>query len=324
MKGKFYIDGKDAYLAFGLFVANNGCNGLIAFAGFKELVENVWPEEDGAEVDLSSPVLGALEFSINFYCCDYFKTMEFLALISDGSYHEYNFAEIGCTRRLRLVSNPSKKIHRDIETFSLTFSDDFPMEGYNYLEPIFDGGIPAQENYEIDGKLLSDYCVFLLDGSDAEIIKTPTVKKNLLIDIPSQSGVTYDGKEVVFEKKDVALKCWMRCRNVGTMWRNLNALVHDLITPTNKIDKQGYEYKDAERSLYIDSLGEEYPCYFNGLSATKFQLLSNDRVWLEFTLTLTFTSFRVNGVEYLLATEAGELIVTEDGEYYIDLKDYAN
>lgn len=324
MKGKFYIDGKDAYLAFGLFVANNGYNGLIAFPGFKELVENVWPEEDGAEVDLSSPVLGALEFSINFYCCDYFKTMEFLALISDGSYHEYNFAEIGCIRRLRLVSNPSKKIHRDIETFSLTFSDDFPMEGYNYQEPIFDGGIPAQESYEIDGKLLSDYGVFLLDGSDAEIIKTPTVKKNLLIDIPSQSGVTYDGQKVVFQKKDVSLKCWMRCNDVATMWRNLNALVHDLITPTNKIDNQGYEYKDAERSLYVDSLGEEYPCYFNGLSSTKFQLLSNDRVWLEFTLTLTFTSFRVNGIEYLLATEAGELIITEDGEYYIDLKDYAN
>ena len=324
MKGKFYIDGKDAFVAYGLFVANNGYNGLIAFPSFKELDENNWPEQDGTEVDLSSPVLNALEFSINFYSCDYFKTMDFISLISDGSYHEYNFVEAGCTRKLRLVSNPSKKIHRNMETFSLSFSDDFPMEGYEYLKPIFDDGIPPQEDYEIDGKLLSEYGVFVLDGSDAEITKMPSVKKNLLVDIPSQSGVTYDGKEVVFEKKDVALKCWMRCNDVTTMWRNLNSLVYDLITPTSKTDKEGYEYLDAERSLYVESLGEEYPCYFNGLSASKFQLLSNDRVWLEFTLTLTFTSFRVNGVEYLLATEAGELIVTEDGEYYIDLKDYAN
>lgn len=98
----------------------------------------------------------------------------------------------------------------------------------------------------------------------------------------------------------------------------------DLTRLTTKYDNVGYEYEDAERYLYVESLGEEYPCYFNGLSASKFQLLSNNRIWLEFTLTLTFTSFRVNSVEYLLATEAGELIITEDGEYYIDLKDYAN
>lgn len=41
MKGKFYIDGKDAYSVYGLFVANNGYNGLISFPGFKELDENV-------------------------------------------------------------------------------------------------------------------------------------------------------------------------------------------------------------------------------------------------------------------------------------------
>lgn len=319
MKGKFYIDGKDAFAEYGLFVADNGYNGLIAYPSFKELDYNIWPEYDGVEVDLSSPVLNALEFSINFYCCDYFKTMDFIALLSDGSYHEYNFVEIGCVRRLRLVSNPSKKLNRKIESFSLSFSDDFPMKGYNYQKPIFDGGIPAQEGYEIDGKLLSEYGVFVLDGSDAEITKMPSVKKNLLIDIPSQSGVTYDGEEVVFEKKDVALKCWMRCQNVTTMWHNLNALVYDLIKTTGKTDEEGYEYYDAERLLYVDSLGEEYPCYFNGLSASKFQLLSRDRIWLEFTLTLTFTSFRVNGNEYVLSTEISEIIVTEDDKYYIKI-----
>lgn len=324
MKGKFYIDGKDAYSVYGLFVANNGYNGLISFPGFKELDENVWPEYDGVEVDLSSPVLNAMEFSITFYCCDYFKTADFISLISDGAFHEYNFVEAGCVRRLRLVSNPGKKIYRNIETFSLSFSDDFPMEGYTYAEPIFDGGIPAQEGYEIDGKPLSDYGVFILDGSNTEIIKMPSVKKNLLIDIPSQSGVTYDGQEVVFSKKDVTLKCWMRCRNVENMWRNLNALVYDLIKRTKKTDDEGYEYEDAERYFYFGEFVEEYPCYYNGLSTSRFQLLSDGRVWLEFGLTLTFTSFRINGVEYLLATEADELVITEDGEYYIDLNDYAN
>ena len=51
-------------------------------------------------------------------------------------------------------------------------------------------------------------------------------------------------------------------------------------------------------------------------------VLPDDQVWCVFTLTLVFTAFRVGGDEYLLASEAGELIVTEDGEFYIDLKSY--
>lgn len=43
-----------------------------------------------------------------------------------------------------------------------------------------------------------------------------------------------------------------------------------------------------------------------------------------FNLTLEFTVFRMDGIDYLLATEAGELVVTEDGEYYIDLNIYAD
>lgn len=47
------------------------------------------------------------------------------------------------------------------------------------------------------------------------------------------------------------------------------------------------------------------------------------RVVVTFNLTLEFTVFRMDGIDYLLATEAGELVVTEDGEYYIDLNTYA-
>lgn len=322
MKGQLYIDGKDAYTVYGLFVANNGYTGLIAFPAFKEIDCNDYPEEDGVEADLSSPVLNTREFPINFYCKDYWRAMDFIALISDLSYHEFNFVEAGCSRKLRLVSNSQKKIFKVMESFSLTFADDFPMCDYLYSAPIPEG-MPKQSSYEIDSVPFSDYGVFLLDGSDAEIVKTPAIKKNLIVDIPSQSGATYDGKNVVFQKKDVALKCWMRCRNVETMWNNLNALVYDLIKNTAKTDEEGYEYEDAERSFYTEELSEEYPCYYNGLKATKFQLLPGERVWLEFTLTLTFTSFRMDGVEYLLASEDGELFTTEDGEFFIDMKSYA-
>ena len=45
----------------------------------------------------------------------------------------------------------------------------------------------------------------------------------------------------------------------------------------------------------------------------------NNGVWWEFTLKLVFTSFRIGETEFLLASEAGEFIITEDGEFYIDL-----
>ena len=41
-----------------------------------------------------------------------------------------------------------------------------------------------------------------------------------------------------------------------------------------------------------------------------------------FDLTLVFTSFRVEGEEYLLASEDDMLIITEDGESAIDLSEY--
>ena len=68
---------------------------------------------------------------------------------------------------------------------------------------------------------------------------------------------------------------------------------------------------------------EEYPCYYKRTSGWKLESLRG-RVVVTFNLTLEFTVFRMDGIDYLLATEAGELVVTEDGEYYIDLNIYAD
>ena len=324
MEGELYIDGKDAFTSYGIFVANNGYTAIISFPAFKDLDSNSWPEENGCEADLTEPVMKYNEISLNFYSTDYFKALDFIVLVSDKSYHEFRFVEAGVTKDLRLVSEANKKLYVNMESFSLTFCDDEPLKDYEYQSPVNDGGVTTVQDYEIDGKLLSDYGVYLLDGSVAEIVKLPSVKKNLLIDIPSRKGAIYDGEKVVYEKKDVSLKCFMRAKNVGSMWRNLNALVYDLTKSVLTVDDEGYEYNSAERTFYVEDTEEEYPCYYNGLKSSKFQLLNNGSVWLEFTLSLVFTKFTVDGIEILLATEQNELIITEDGEFYIDLKDYAD
>ena len=81
------------------------------------------------------------------------------------------------------------------------------------------------KGYEIDDKDLSDYGVVVLQGSNAEILKAPTVKKNLLQNFKRQDGAIYDGEVVKFQTKEVSLKCLMRTRTIEAFWRNHDRLL---------------------------------------------------------------------------------------------------
>jgi hypothetical protein len=94
-------------------------------------------------------------------------------------------------------------------------------------------------------------------------------------------------------------------------WRCYDAFFHDLTRP-------------GERDLYIDYTGDIYPCYYKSSSAWRLHL-SQSFVLVEFTLTLIFTSFRPGETEYLLATEDGNFIVTEEDEdIFIDMQYYGD
>jgi hypothetical protein len=304
MTGNFYIDGSDAYALYHVFITENGYRDLAAFPSLKAVDFNDWPEEDGVDADLSAPVLDAKEPSINFAFHGHVARFgAFIELLSDGAYHTFDFTDIGKTYLLRMLSQPNMQKVHTLGIFSLRFSDDFPLPDYEYLAP--QSGIITQQGYELDGRDLSEYGVYVLKGSDEEIIKSPAVKKNLLQNFKDTSGATYDGELVVFQAKDVKLNCLMRASTMGEFWRNYNALLFDLVRPN-------------ERMLYVDSTGYEYPCYYKSCSVSEFSPIG--KIWFRFSLTLVFTSFRVEGEEYLLASESGELIVTEDDEFYIDME----
>lgn len=321
MTGQLYIDGTDAYASFGVFVTKGSYNNLVSFPPIKEPDKNDWPEEDGQEFDLTASVLNVSEVSIDFAFIDETGLGSFVTILSDMSYHDFQFNEIGRTYRLRLSSQGSYEICQGLEIAKFTFANDFPREeDYTYREPV--NNILMPKGYEIDDKDLLDYGVLVLAGSNAEILKSPAVKKNLLRNFKYQDGAIYDGEVVKFQTKDVSLKCLMRANTIESFWRNRDALLYDLTRPSPKVDDEGYEYSDTERIFYCEEFSEEYPCYYKSCQTN--DLLINDGIWWQFTLTLVFTSFRVEDTEYLLSSEAGELITTEDGEYYIDLKDYAN
>ena len=305
MEGKLYIDGLDAYTEYGVYVQEGGFNGLAQFPPLKSVDATDWPEEDGEEPDLSAPTLDTKEISLKLVLAGKDSRWgNLLEKLSEGAYHTFHFTGLKKLYVLRLVSNPSADLAARLGFATLKLSDDFPLQGYSYAEP--QSGIPPCGDYELDGRSLTDYGVRVLDGTLDEVLKSPDVKKNLLWNAKGENGAVYDGAAVAYKAKDVKVNCLMRAGTVEEFWHNRNALLYDLA-------------RRGQRTLYVDATGCEYPCYYKNCSVSEFD--ASGRVWMKFTLTLCFTAFRADGDEYLLASEAGELISAEDGEHCIDMEE---
>lgn len=302
MTGKLFIDSEDAYSLYGVFITAGGYNELVTFPPLKGVVGNNWAEEDGGEFDLSAPVLDTRELNIKFACHGAGAGFgAFIGLLSDMAYHTFDFREIGKTYRLRLVSQSNFSVAPGLGLFTLKFADDFPLDGYTYREP--GDGIGSPAGYTLDERSLADYGVCFLQGSEAEIQKSPAVKKNLLQNIASRGGAIYDGGQVTFQTKEVKVSCLMRAATLQMFWRNHHALLYDLTRP-------------GERLLSVAGGDYEYPCYYKRCVVEKF--FPTGKVWFQFDLVLVFTSFRATGEETLLASEDYFLIITEQNNYAID------
>ena len=304
MTGRLYIDGHDAYLQWGVYVVVGGWNEAIAYAPLKTVEFNDWQEEDGIEADLSDPKLNAKEISLNFaYSGLYSRFIEFVNLLADGAYHEFNCVHIRRQFTLRMTQMPNLDHAATLGFVSIKFSNDFPLKGYAYREP--SSSVVRAEDYLIDGVPFTDYGCRILKGSLSEVIKSAAVKPNLLRNIATQPGAIYDGAVVTFKSKDVKLNCLMRADTLDELWRNYDALLFDLIRPD-------------ERLLEVSELEQTFPCFYKSASVSEFY--PDDKIWLAFTITLTFThSFRLEGDDYVLASEDGIIIFTEDGENAIEM-----
>jgi hypothetical protein len=305
MKGRLYIDGNDAYTEYGVYVVKGGWNELIAHPPLKSVESNDWQEMDGIEADLSAPMLDTREIQLKvaFAGLDN-RFFTLLELLSDESYHVFECAYIKRTYRLRLVSQPNLAAAKVIGTATLKFADDFPLWGYTYKKPA--SNVAAYDDYTFDGVNFTTYGVRVLKGTLDEVMKTPTVKTNLLRNISTQAGALYDGKNVSYKSKDVKINCLMRADTLEELWRNYDALLYDLIRPN-------------ERKLWVDELGQEFLFYYKSCQVTEFY--PTDKIWLQFTLTVTFTAvLRIGDGDVVLASEDKIIIFTQDDENAIDVQ----
>lgn len=276
MIGRLYIDGNDAYKLYGVYVVQGGWNELIAYPPLKPVDSNDWQEEDGIEPDLSSPVLNSREISVKIAISGLHSRFNALIeLLSDGAYHTFECTYIQRHYKLRLVSLPNLAVTKALGIATLKFADDFPLLGYKYTAPT--SNVIASDDYAFDGTSFTDYGVRVLKGTLDEVMKIPSVKTNLFRNIGTQAGAEYDGKRVTYKSKDVKINCLMRADTLDELWRNYDALLYDLTRPN-------------ERKLWVKDLGKEFPFYYKSCQVTEFY--PTDKIWLQFALTVTFTTFR--------------------------------
>lgn len=305
--GSLYVDGFDVYGQFGLYVVAGGWNELVAMPPLKTVKANDWQEEDGIEADLSAPVLNTREVSVKFAVADEFAGLpDFLDYLSDGAYHTFSCDEIGRSYRLRLTQQPNMKAARILGQATLKFADDFPLDGYTYLAPESD--MTYDGSYTVDGLPFTNYGGRMLKGTYDEVVKSASVKPNLLRNISVLPGANYDGDgSVTYKSKDVKLQCLLRADSLDSLWRNYDALLYDLIRP-------------GERLLGVEALKQEFPFYYKSCQVTKFE--PTGRIWLQFSLTVTFThDLRIGKENILLASEDGLLIFTQDNTNAVDMRE---
>lgn len=305
MSSRLFVDGIETFEAFGIILADGSYEDLIQYPPLKPIDINTWGEENGIEPDLSNPQLDTRQFSLNFGALGNQSDMGgFIALLTtDGAFHEFYFEELDKSYTLRLISQSQNKEVSQLGLFTLVFADDYPLAGYTYTAP--SSTMAPPQMYDLDDYNLAEYGIWTLEGNEDDLKSSPAVRMNLLVNSGGTEGVTYDGEHVVFTEKKVELRCAMRAATIAEFWRNYQALLFDLTKP-------------GERELYIDSISEAVPFFYN--SATISTLILGPDVWCVFTLSLTIIAFVLGETEYILAAEAGPMIITEDGLDSIDLK----
>ena len=311
LEGLLFIDGQDAYTTYNVVVLKGGHNGLLQWPPLKAVETNDWHEYDGIEADLSSPILDGKEFPVDFYifgrASRSANLARFVSALRDGSYHTMNFAAVGRSVKLRVVSFGEPVLCSDGLKISITFADDFPLNGYEYLAP--SSQLPESRDYLIDDIPFTDYGVRVIEGSLKAVMNMPDVKKNLLRNISNVPGVIYDDPAESEEEnvdttvklsfRDLKLRCFIMASSLSEFWRNYDALLYDLVQPEARV------LNSWETSKKLD-------CYYKNSDIEKVSMNQNGGS-IGVIFSITFNVLSETKILRLLATEESSVITTETG-----------
>lgn len=315
--GRLFIDNKDAFTEYGVFVERYGYKALIQMPPFKTPESTEWEEYDGAEFDLIDPVLDSKTFQMQFCVMNISQVNDLFYILSDKSYHIFNFVEIGRSYKLRLSQNQSLSSKVTLGKITVSFVDDFPPIRYRSgmtqedlaaqfpsvlnVDPYPTSVTKDDVGYSLDDISFGRFGVLVLDGTNQNILKSPNVRDNLKVNIKGKSGIEYDDEEVRYKTKDVQMKLLINTTTLEDFWHRWDSFFTALIQPDT-------------RELFSWEIINAYECFYKNNQVTKFDILSNGHIWCEFTVTMTFVSDRPEETEWLLASEDMLWIITEDDD----------
>lgn len=299
MKEQLFIDKEEVFTRFGVSLSAGALDELLAFPALKEPAKNNWPEEEGIEVDLETPCLQSKEVSLSFFREGPESAGDpFIAFVGRPGYRIFHIPALQKEWRLRLLSQSAlKRNGAHGAAFTLKLADDFP---YRPVRGVAGGGglaLPVSD-FTLDGVSLERYGLVVESGGD-ECLQSASVKQGLTRQFAGSDGVLYDTGQVVFNSKEVTLRCCLAAASMERFWACYDAFFHALVQP-------------GERLLRFEPEGRTYACYYKQTSG--FRLLSSDGpVVAGFSLALVFTALQTkSGVTYLLAAEDGAAVSTED------------
>lgn len=278
---------------------------LLAYPSIKTPDSQEWAEYDGVEVDLDEPKLNGRDVDLKL-TADSVEDMEsFIAILSATGYRELYIPLIDRTYKLRYTSQGNTDLYANGASFSVKMSDDFPLR--NDGDKLGHGlPVPPLSRYYIDNINLSEYGLLVLNAKPS-LYKSPSLRDSLKVTNSVMDGVIYDVGLANFKPKEVTFHVAFYCDSVARLMSNYDAFFSDLVAP-------------GERTLGSSYIIEQPKFYYKSSSNFDLNINANQAI-LEFDLTFVFTNARPSLLDILLATEAWEFVISEDG-YYINLKPY--
>lgn len=292
MNGDFKIDGINALSTYGVFILKGGYAQLLNLPKFKNIEITDWLDSDGGEADLSSPVIDAKTFSIQFGFKELSMLDSFYDKLSDNAVHSFNFTELGKTYQLRMTTTSSFSSLINSGTLTLSFVIDNPAITTETPYGIGYTRVTQRGNY-LDDIDLSRFGCWILDGTLQSFKKAPQTKENIVINSKYSAGQTYVGfshtnndgqtvntvNDVYYKCKDVTLRMLINARNLTEFWRCYNALFYRLS-------------RSGVREIKLSDMNTSYDCFYGGSQVSKFEICKSGTIWCEFDVVLKMLNMR--------------------------------
>lgn len=267
MLNEISINGKSIE-SFGGRILDNPLPSLIEFAPIKTPDKNEWYEEDGIEVDLQEVYLQERKFTLRFWFADYPSWRRLFDELKKSSYKTITtpYGEW----RLRATTLQTEKAKNHCVVVKITFVDDFPIKGEDYVFSNHIQGIDS--GMSIEGVNVADYGISILSGTDEEWFNPAKVRENLKVNQKYADGTVYFGGDVNFKSRNVQLNLLLKSDTITNLINNYYAFVSLLIrtdkiegiTGVKTIDYKGITHKFHYKSAKIKRVANrEREPFFN-------------------------------------------------------------